>query len=108
MKKESFGVGTCVIRLVLHGNNSLKGKRAILNRIKTRVKNKFNVSIAEVGNPDRLQSALLAVSSVSNDKVYLEGQFSKMVDFVSGLTEAEVADVQIQIEIKGSDDNVFL
>jgi len=108
MKNGNFAVGTCVIRLSFHGNRSLKGKRAFLNRIKSRVKNSFNVSIAEVGDADSLQTALLAATSVSNDRTFIEGQFEKMIEFISGITEAEIGEVQTFIEIKGSNDNVFL
>ena len=80
----------------------------MLNRIKSRVKNRFNVSIAEVGEPDSLQKAVLGVSSVSNDKVYLEGQIAKVVDFIAGISEATLADVQTIIEYKGGNDHVFL
>jgi len=79
-----------------------------LNRIKSRVKNSFNVSIAEVGDADSLRTALLAATSVSNDRTFIEGQFEKMIEFISGITEAEIGEVQTFIEIKGSNDNVFL
>ncbi len=108
MKNENFAVGTCAIKLILHGNSSLKGKRSILNRIKKRTSNNFNVSISEVGDNDSLQSALIAVVSVSNDKQYLDGQLAKVVDFIASLTEAEVANVETNIEIRGSEDYVFL
>ena len=101
-------VGTCLITLALHGNSSLKGKRSVLNRIKTRVKNRFNVSIAEVGNSDRLQKAVLGISAISNARPHVEKQFEKLVSFIVGLTEAEVADVQTIIEIKGIGDHVYL
>lgn len=101
-------VGTCLIILALHGNRSLKGKRSVLNRIKSRVKNRFNVSIAEVCYLERLQTAAIGISSVSNDRAYLEGQLTKVVDFIASLTEAEIADVQTDIELKGVNDHVFL
>ena len=101
-------VSTCLIKLALHGNSSLKGKRSALNRIKSRVKNRFNVSIAEVGRLDSLQTALLGISAISNDKVYLEGQITKVVDFIAGISEAMIADVQTIIESKGGNDHVYL
>jgi hypothetical protein len=106
--KPKFFVGTCLVTLALHGNRSLKGKRSVLNRIKSRVKNRFNVSIAEVGNNSSLQKALLGISSVANDKVYLEGQMTKVVNFIAGISDATVADVQTMIELKGEEDHVFL
>ena len=101
-------VGTCLVTLALHGNSSLKGKRSVLNRIKSRVKNRFNVSIAEVGSNDYLQKAVLGISSVSNDRVYLEGQMTKVVDFIAGVSQATIANVQTMIDLKGEEDHVFL
>lgn len=101
-------VTTCLITMALHGNSSLKGKRSVLNRIKSRVKNRFNVSIAEVGELQSLQKAVLGISSVSSDKVYLEGQMTKVVDFIAGISEATLADVQTMIESKGGNDHVYL
>ncbi len=101
-------VGTCMITLFIHGNRSLKGKRSIINRIKSRVKNTFNVSIAEVGDNDLYQKAALGISAVSGDRVYLEGQLGKIINFIDGLTEAKIADAQTMIELKGGDDHVFL
>lgn len=94
-------VATCIVTLALHGAKSLKDKRAALNRIKTRVTNEFNVSIAEVGDPDRRQTAQLGLVSISGDGIYVEGQMRKAVSFIAGLTQAEIADVQLGVEIKG-------
>lgn len=101
-------VGVCIVTLTLHGNRSLKGKRSVMNRIKSRVKNNFNVSIAEVSSQDSHQTAVLGLSSVSGDRVYLEGQIGKIVDFIDGLTDAEITDVQTQVEMKGGSDRVYL
>ena len=49
-------IGCCSIKFYLHGNNSLKGKRRVVRAIKDRLKNDFNVSVAEVGNQDVWQS----------------------------------------------------
>jgi uncharacterized protein YlxP (DUF503 family) len=58
-------IGTCTIELHIPGNGSLKGKRRVTKSIIARVYNKFNVSIAEVGNQDLWQSATLGVACVS-------------------------------------------
>ncbi|MEK7774061.1 MAG: DUF503 domain-containing protein, partial [Deltaproteobacteria bacterium] len=54
-------VGICRISLVIHGNASLKGKRQVLKSIIEKVRNRFNVSIAEVGDNDLWQRAELGV-----------------------------------------------
>ena len=45
-------IGVCKLEICIPGNNSLKGKRQVLKSIKDRIRNKFNVSIAEVDKND--------------------------------------------------------
>lgn len=97
-KDGSIFVATCIVTLALHGNSSLKGKRSVLNRVKTRVQNEFNVAISEVAAQDRLQTAVLGIAGISGDRVYLEGQVQKVVNFIGGISAAEIADVQTSIE----------
>jgi uncharacterized protein YlxP (DUF503 family) len=77
-------VGICTIELELPGNTSLKGKRAVLKSVMARVRNEFNVSIAEVGDNDRWQSAVLGVATVSNDPAYAEGLLNRVVQWIEG------------------------
>ncbi len=108
MGDGKFMVATCLVTLALHGNFSLKGKRSILNRIKSRVRGGFNVSVAEVGENDRLQTAVLGFAAVGNDRVYLEGLMQKVVNFIGGISAAQIADVQVLVEVKGGYDHAFL
>ncbi len=61
----SMIVGVCTIELRMREVRSLKGKRQIMNSITKRVKNNFNVSIAEVDYQDKWQRASLGVSCVA-------------------------------------------
>jgi len=58
-----------VLRLVLHipHARSLKDKRSVVRRFRDRVRARFDVSIAEVGDQDLLQKAVFGVSVVSGD-----------------------------------------
>jgi len=58
-------IGTCTIELHIPGNGLLKGKRRVIKPIIARVRNEFNVSIAEMDNQDLWQSATLGVACVS-------------------------------------------
>lgn len=74
------GVGT--IELYLPESHSLKGKRQVVNSLKGRLKNRFNVSVAEVDHLDVWQRATLGVAFVSNDRRYVDGEFSKILNFI--------------------------
>jgi len=77
---------------------SLKGKRQVLKSITTRVRNKFNVSIAEVDDHDLWQLATLGICYVSNNSRLTNEVLSKVVDFVTeGRFELEILDYEIEI-----------
>ncbi len=93
-----MNVGACRVRLRFPENLSLKGKRQILKSITTRLKSKFNVSVAEVDDNDLWQVATLGISCVSNNKRYTNEVLSKAVDFiVNGRFDVEMLDYEIEI-----------
>lgn len=93
-----MNVGVCRISLRLPENLSLKGKRRVLKSITTRVRNKFNVSVAEVDDQELWQLATLGICCVSNDNRYTNEVLSKVVDLiVDGRFEVEILDYEIEI-----------
>lgn len=90
-------VGTVEIRLSLHDARTLKDKRRILSSLKDKLRNRFNVSVAEVGNQDMVQSAILAVAQVSSDSRYVNGALDKLVEMVKRSPGARLVDYSIQI-----------
>ena len=89
-------VGVCTIELHIQEPNSLKAKRKVIKSIITRVKNNFNVSIAEVGYQDKWQRSILGVAVVSNAQDHANGILSKVVNFVQDMYVAELLDYQIE------------
>lgn len=59
--------------------HSLKEKRKPVAGLKQRLQNKFNASVAEIGNLDDWQQSMLGICMISNDRRYLEGQ-SKAIE----------------------------
>jgi len=90
-------VGVCSIDLRIPGNDNLKGKRSIMRKIKERVKNNFNVSVAEVEDLDKLQRAGIAVALVSNEASYVHSTLTKVVNFIDHLYVAEIIDYHIEV-----------
>jgi uncharacterized protein YlxP (DUF503 family) len=89
-------VGVCTIELRLHDARSLKSKRQVLKSITSRVKNKFNVAIAEVDDQDIWHRAVLGVAVVSNALDHANSILNKVVNFVESLYLAELLDYQIE------------
>lgn len=90
-------VGVLRLRVYLHGNQSLKGKRAVLRKIKSQVSNQFNVSVAETGDHDLWQSALLGVSQVGTDESHVDGALRAVISFIDRLGVVEVGEDSIEI-----------
>ena len=93
-----MNVGVCTVTLRLPENLSLKGKRRILKSIITRLRNKFNVSVAEVDDQELWQLATLGICCVSNNNRYTNEVLSKAMDFiVNGRFEVEILNCEIEI-----------
>ena len=93
-----MNVGVCRVSLRLPENLSLKGKRQVLKSITARIRNKFNVSVAEIDDHDLWQLASLGICCVSNSKRHTNEVLSKVVDFIIGARfDVEVVDYEIEI-----------
>jgi uncharacterized protein len=91
-------VGICKVKLRLPDNLSLKGKRQVVKSVTARLKNKFNVSVAEVEDNDLWQLATIGICCVTNDKRFTNEVLSKAVDFVVGSQgDYEMLDYEIEI-----------
>ena len=90
-------VGVCKIKLRIPENMSLKGKRSVVKSIITQLKNKFNVSVAEVDDQQLWQIATLGICCVSNDTRYTNEVLSKVMNFVTdGRFEVEILDCETE------------
>lgn len=96
-------VGCCSIKFVLHGNRSLKDKRRILRTLKDRVKNKFNISVAEVGDQDLWNRMHIGVAAAGSDARYLEGLLTQVVNFVEEMQFGAMTDYHIEVIHLGED-----
>ena len=90
-------VGCCAIRFVLHGNRSLKGKRRIIRTIKDRVRNKFNISVAEVGNQEDWQILQLGIAAIGNNELNLDDLLNRVVNFIDAMGLAEMIYHEIKL-----------
>lgn len=85
-------VGVCQISLSLPGVTSLKAKRSIVRKVLDRTANRFNVSVAEVGQQDEHRSAVLGFAVVSGDRRHANSMLDSIASFVEGAAEAVVVD----------------
>ena len=89
-------VGVLRLTLYLAESHSLKDKRAVLRKIKARVRNEFNVSIAECDEHDLWQKTLLGICQVGADQAYIDGALRAVVRFIDDLHLAEVGAEELE------------
>ena len=82
------GVGT--IELFIPFSHSLKEKRYVIKSVKDRIKNQFNVSVAEVEHQDKWQRATLGIAQVSEKQPYIEETFQKIFNLIDQQTDVQV------------------
>ncbi len=75
---------------------SLKEKRLTLKSLVTRIRNRFNVSISEMGSQDKWQLATLGVAHVAGDRRYANQVLDRVLDFAEAVKQIEVLDSQIE------------
>lgn len=90
-----IGVGR--VALYLSDGHSLKDKRRVVRAVKDRVQERFNVSIAEIGDLDLWQRAELGFSVVGNDRRHVNSSLDHVVGFIAGLRFAEIVDQSIEV-----------
>ena len=91
-------VGIARVALHLAGNSSLKGKRMVVKSVAQRVRNRFNVAVAEVDTQDAWQVATLGIVCLSDDPRHSNEVLSKVIDFIeSERLDAEVGAVEMEL-----------
>ena len=92
----------CRIDLRIPGCSSLKEKRHVLKNLTASIRQKFNVSVAEVDHQDLWQRATLAVSSVAGEAYHLRRVVHEVQRHIDTFPAVEVIDVHVSLH--GPDD----
>lgn len=87
-------IAYAVFDLHLPGCRGLKEKRMIVRSIKSRIRNQFEVSAAEVGDQDLLQRAQLGVAVVGPDQEPLDALLQKVLGFVETNLDGQILNYQ--------------
>ncbi len=88
-------VGVASIEIHIPESGSLKSKRHFLKRIKDRVKNRFNVSVAEVDHNDLWQRTTLGVAVVANQQQFANQVLSQVIEFINQEPGIQILDYTI-------------
>ena len=90
-------VGLLHLDLMIRGARSLKDKRRAVKSYKDRIRSKFNVSIAEVGDHELYQRADVAVACVGTDVPFVQSVLQKVVNQVPYTRDLELIDSYVEI-----------
>lgn len=88
-------IGTLKVRLILRQARTLKDKRQVVQSIKDRLRNNFNVSIAEIDAQDLPQQAVLGLAMVSNESEHLRKALGQIVAALRAHPVAELASFEL-------------
>jgi uncharacterized protein YlxP (DUF503 family) len=90
-------VGLCTVELHFPDSLSLKSKRKILVSLKTRLQNRFNVSIAEIEEMDLWQKAILGIAAVANETARVNQTLDHVLNDIRANPSLELVRSQIEI-----------
>ncbi len=90
-------IAILTVEYTLHGNDSLKGKRRVANSLKQKVRNKFNVSIAEIGSEHSMVRLRLKVVAVSNEEKHLQSKMAKCLAMMEAVCHEEMTWSDLEI-----------
>jgi len=80
------------IVLLIPGCSSLKEKRFVVSSLKARLRQRFNVSVAEVAHHDKWQRCTMAVAMVAVDRRTADSGCERVLRFVEGDHRVTVTD----------------
>jgi uncharacterized protein len=89
-------IGAGKIKLRLYNIGSLKGKRSIVKSLIQRIRNNFNISIAETDFNDSHTWAEIGFSVVGNDTRHVNSKMDKIIKLAES-SDAVIADSYIEL-----------
>jgi uncharacterized protein YlxP (DUF503 family) len=91
-------VGTLEIVVLIRESHSLKARRRVVKSLTDRIRSRFNVSVADLGDQNVWQRAVIGVAVVANDGRFVNEVLSKVMDLVASDPRAEIIDQSMEIQ----------
>ncbi|MCX6090351.1 MAG: DUF503 domain-containing protein [Atribacterota bacterium] len=89
--------GSCHLQILIPESFSLKDKRRVMNSVKQRLKNRFNVSVVELHSDQRWNLGELGLAFVSEDETAIHQIMDQVTRFVEEDDRYEIIKVEVQI-----------
>jgi len=89
-------IGVLTLEIVLQNSHSLKDKRHVVKSLKDRLRNKFNVAVAEIDYQDLWQRAVVAAVTVSADHDFAEKLLRAVEEEAAALLGSELTSATVE------------
>lgn len=90
-------VGVYTVELFISESQSLKEKRQVLHSLKDRLREKFNLSVAEVDGQDLWQKAVVGMACVANESRHVQQVLEQALNVIKGMPAVEVVRTQLEL-----------
>ncbi len=90
-------VGVLTLEIQLPWAHSLKEKRAVLRKMRDRLRSRFNVAVAELDHQDVWQQATLGVAAISGSRPILEQVLQRVLAESENVLGDDVQDYSIEV-----------
>jgi uncharacterized protein len=89
-------IGVLTLDIHVEHSHSLKEKRHVVKSLKDRLRERFNVAVAEIDHLDSWQSSVVAAVTVSNDRVRAEQVLHAVEAHVAGILGGALTGASIE------------
>ncbi len=91
-------IGIARVTLVLPGSRSLKQKRGVIQSVKDRIKNEYNVSVSEMDCEDRHGTAVIGIACISQNGELLQKTFDRLGESLQKRRDLVIQSYEVEIE----------
>lgn len=90
-------IGSLRVRLLLRQARTLKDKRQVVQSIKDRLRDAFNVSVSEVDDQDQRQLCTLGIALVGNEVYAVRTTLEKILEGLRRHPIAELTEHKLEV-----------
>lgn len=90
-------IGVMKVRLFSSDPQSLKDKRRLVRSLIERLKNKFNISVAEIGAQDSWNRCEIGITCVSNEAAHADSMLATVINFIESNGWLEITDYSTEL-----------
>jgi len=90
-------IGVLKLVLFIPQSNSLKDKRMVMNSLKARLRNNFNIALTQIDEEDKWQKTMLVAVGVERDKAGMNSTLSGLLNFMEKSDSINIIDYEMEL-----------